>query len=123
VGRDKFVAPSMKTDLDHLPLAKREPIQRVVEIVRDGAAVEMVVLFGSYARGDWVDDPVNAYFSDYDFLAVVATEELAEDLTLWDRLTTDAQADRPLPGLADRPRRQGILLHDTGPSPWASPRP
>ena len=27
----------MKTDLDHLPLAKREQIQRIVDIVRRGA--------------------------------------------------------------------------------------
>jgi len=81
----------VKTDLDHLPLAKREPIQRVVEIVRDGTAVEMVVLFGSYARGDWVDDPVNAYFSDVDFLVVVATDQLAEDGVLWARLTDQAR--------------------------------
>src|SRR5205085_12298145 len=59
--RDRFSATVMKSDLDHLPQAKREQIQRVVEIVRDGADVELVVLFGSHARGDWVRDPVHGY--------------------------------------------------------------
>jgi hypothetical protein len=43
----------MKTDLDHLPAGKREQIQRVAELVCGGAPVEMLVLFASYARGDW----------------------------------------------------------------------
>jgi hypothetical protein len=31
---------------------------------RKGAILK-VVLFGSYARGDWVDDPVGGYVSDF----------------------------------------------------------
>ena len=31
----------------------------------------MVVLFGSHARGDWVEDPETGYRSDYDLLVVV----------------------------------------------------
>jgi predicted nucleotidyltransferase len=73
----------MKTDLDHLPQAKREQIQRIVDIVRGGATVEMIVLFGSHARGDWVRDPVHGYFSDFDFLVIVATDALADDPVLW----------------------------------------
>jgi len=30
-----------------------------------------IILFGSYARGDWVDDSVGRYLSDYDLLVVV----------------------------------------------------
>lgn len=37
----------------------------------------MIVLFGSYARGDWVEDVAQGYVSDYDFIVVV--EELAQD--------------------------------------------
>lgn len=36
------------------------------------------MLFGSYARGDWVEDPVGRYFSDYDILAVVDHEDLTD---------------------------------------------
>jgi uncharacterized protein len=46
----------------------------------------MVILFGSFARGDWVEDPENLYFSDFDILVVVATEELAHRDGLWSKL-------------------------------------
>jgi predicted nucleotidyltransferase len=81
----------MKTDLDHLPQAKREQIQRIVDIVRGGATVEMIVLFGSHARGDWVRDPVHGYFSDFDFLVIVASDALADDPVLRARLTDQAR--------------------------------
>lgn len=35
-----------------------------------------IILYGSYARGDWVDDPVGGYHSDYDILVVVNNERL-----------------------------------------------
>ncbi|MDZ4374362.1 MAG: HEPN domain-containing protein [Phenylobacterium sp.] len=42
-----------------------------------------VVLFGSYARGDWVDDPVGGYKSDYDLLVVVSCDELTDTAEYW----------------------------------------
>ena len=77
----------MRTDLDHLPEAKRRELAHVVEVIREGFAFAIarrtmpdlrggkllkVVLFGSYARGDWVEDPVGRYFSDYDLLVIDA---------------------------------------------------
>jgi predicted nucleotidyltransferase len=41
------------------------------------------VLFGSYARGDWVADPVGGYFRDYDLLVVVNHEKLTDVLEYW----------------------------------------
>jgi predicted nucleotidyltransferase len=38
----------------------------------------MIVLFGSHARGDWVDDHETGYHSDYDVLVVVDTPEMGE---------------------------------------------
>jgi predicted nucleotidyltransferase/HEPN domain-containing protein len=52
----------------------------------------MVILFGSYARGDWVEDPENVYFSDFDLLAVVATEQQARELEMRSDLSQRAQA-------------------------------
>lgn len=88
----------MKTSLDHLPEAKRRELARVVEILfsefeaaiaggrsehkRDGQILK-VILFGSYARGDWVDDPVGGYVSDYDLLVVVNHERLTDVLEFW----------------------------------------
>jgi predicted nucleotidyltransferase/HEPN domain-containing protein len=72
----------MKTSLDHLPEAKRERIAALAALLQAEAPVEMVILFGSYARGDWVEDPENVYFSDFDLLAVVATEQQARELEM-----------------------------------------
>jgi len=98
----------MKSSLDHLPESKQRELARVVEILfaefeerlADGKAerhkngrILKIILFGSYARGDWVDDPVGGYVSDYDILVVVSHDELADVQLYWtkadDRLTAE----------------------------------
>ena len=81
----------MKTGLDHLPPQKRELITAIAELVTT-ARVEMVILFGSYARGDWVEDPLTGYVSDIDITVVVATEEEARKDSLWADLERQARA-------------------------------
>jgi HEPN domain-containing protein/predicted nucleotidyltransferase len=58
-----------------------------------------LVLYGSYARGDWVDDPVGGYHSDYDILIVVNDERLT-DFEIWspaeDRLMRDVTINNSL---------------------------
>ncbi|WP_459874071.1 nucleotidyltransferase domain-containing protein, partial [Endothiovibrio diazotrophicus] len=61
----------LKTSLDHLPEAKRHQLRRITECICQSVPLDRLVLFGSYARGDWVEDPANRYFSDYDLLVVV----------------------------------------------------
>lgn len=88
----------MKTSLEHLPDGKRRELAFVVEAIRDGFAFAIarrtmpnlrggrllkIILFGSYARGDWVEDPVGRYFSDYDLLVVVDREELTDVPEFW----------------------------------------
>lgn len=87
----------MKTSLDHLPEAKRLELQWVLEVLfrafevatsartseRRQGKILKVVLFGSYARGDWVDDPVGGYKSDYDLLIVVSNDELVDMAEYW----------------------------------------
>jgi predicted nucleotidyltransferase/HEPN domain-containing protein len=82
----------MKTSLEHLPESKREQLGAVAALLQAGAPVEMVILFGSYARGDWVEDPEGGYYSDFDLLAVVATEEIARKHELWARLSQECRA-------------------------------
>ncbi|OYW85716.1 MAG: nucleotidyltransferase, partial [Hyphomonas sp. 32-62-5] len=72
----------MRTDLDHLPHGKQRELARVTEILFEEFADAMagasspkkkqgrilkIILFGSYARGTWVDEPHTAkgYLSDY----------------------------------------------------------
>jgi predicted nucleotidyltransferase/HEPN domain-containing protein len=88
----------MTNGLDHLPDAKRHELAFVVELIRKGFAFAIarrtmpklrggrllkIILFGSYARGDWVEDPVGRYFSDYDLLVVVDREELTDGPEFW----------------------------------------
>lgn len=88
----------MRRDLDHLPMAKRHELELITRILfaefedalkgrnaphRKAGRILKVVLFGSYARGDWVADPVGGYFSDYDLLVVVNHDELADTMEYW----------------------------------------
>jgi predicted nucleotidyltransferase len=73
----------MKTTLDHLPKQKQQELQRVIEIIQEEIDLEMLVLFGSYARGDWVEDldPETLqyrYQSDFDLLVVTETPHQAD---------------------------------------------
>ena len=81
----------MKTSLDHLPARKQHELRAIVDILRAGAPVEVVILFGSHARGDWVEDPERGYYSDYDPLAIVESSSVAEDAALWSELGTKAR--------------------------------
>ncbi|MFT4929118.1 MAG: HEPN domain-containing protein/predicted nucleotidyltransferase [Phenylobacterium sp.] len=77
----------MKTSLTHLPEDKQQELQRVVDIIREtivssDLSLDMLILFGSYARGDWVEDldPDTLqyrYQSDYDLMIVTETRKQA----------------------------------------------
>ena len=105
----------MRGDLDHLPEAKRRELAHVVELVSAGFAQAIahrtqprfrngkllkVILFGSYARGDWVEDPVGRYFSDFDLLIVVDHEDLTDVPEFWakteDRLLAELSEGKQL---------------------------
>jgi predicted nucleotidyltransferase len=47
----------MKTSLSHLDAGKQEQILHIVEIIKEEAKPEKIILFGSHARGkknrDW----------------------------------------------------------------------
>lgn len=90
----------MKTGLDHLPPAKQRELERVVQILFEefGNATAMatvdwkrqarilkVILYGSYARGGWVDEPHTAkgYQSDFDLLIIVNNEKLTDRVEFW----------------------------------------
>lgn len=87
----------MRTDFDHLPAKKQRELAHIVRVLfeefeaahargnqkwnKQGRLFK-IVLYGSYARGGWVDDPVGGYKSDYDILIVVSEERLA-DFEFW----------------------------------------
>jgi len=101
----------MRTDLDHLPPAKQRELERVVRILfeefseatsiatsdwKKSARVLKVILYGSYARGGWVDEPHTAkgYQSDYDLLIIVNHEKLTDRVEFW--ATAEERLNREL---------------------------
>lgn len=104
----------MHDQLDHLPQTSQRELAHVVRVLfeefeaalRTGTTkwkkqgrIFKIVLYGSYARGDWVSDPVGGYQSDYDILIVVNDERLA-DFEFWsaaeDRLMRDVTINKAL---------------------------
>ncbi|GGX57466.1 HEPN domain-containing protein [Saccharospirillum salsuginis] len=83
----------MQTDLSHLPESKRRELDEIVRLIRAQTTVEMIILYGSYARGDWKEakdvEPQgwSGHPSDYDLLIVVADQKQAEDVMLWRKVT------------------------------------
>jgi len=90
----------MKTDLDHLPERKRRDLEHVLKVIfgefedvlalatqgwKKQGRILKVILYGSYARGDWIADHVNGYWSDYDILVVVNDDRLADEVEYWGR--------------------------------------
>lgn len=154
----------MNTDkLDHLPDTKRRELERVVKILfdefedatktalshkRKAGRILKVILFGSYARGDWVEDRLSGYRSDYDLLVVVNGQDFTDLHAYWDKadqhfiqeLTVTQHIKTPVNFIVHslddvndqlargRPffsdiARDGILLYDAPGHPLARPRP
>jgi uncharacterized protein len=73
----------LKTGINHLSTNRQSEIQEITDVIRQRFPTEMIILYGSFARGDWVDDrytengTIYEYKSDYDILVVVDTEILA----------------------------------------------
>ena len=73
----------MKTSIEFLPTNKQQELRAIVQAIRQYPEIEMVILFGSYARGNWVEeyfeDGVHVkYQSDYDLLIIVKTLNISE---------------------------------------------
>ncbi|NYF33674.1 HEPN domain-containing protein [Sphingopyxis sp. JAI108] len=93
----------MKSSTDHLPPHKQRELERVVQIVfeefEDALAlatqgwkkkgrISKIILYGSYARGGWVDEPHTAkgYQSDFDLLIIVNDKRLTDRADYWSKL-------------------------------------
>lgn len=107
----------MRTDLDHLPAAKQREIERVKAIIfeefedalvlakhewKKKGKIEKIILYGSYARGGWVDEPHTAkgYRSDFDILIIVNDKRLTDKVDYWlkldNRLIRELAIDKTL---------------------------
>ena len=101
----------MRTDIDHLPAAKQRELERVLQILfeefeqataiatsdwKKRARILKVILYGSYARGNWVDEPHTAkgYQSDFDLLIIVNHPKLTDRVEFWS--TAEERLNREL---------------------------
>lgn len=80
----------MKKSLDYLPKLKQRELQKLVQLIRKNCDdVEMIILYGSYARGDYNEekdiDPrkKSGHASDYDILVVTGKKDTALNFALW----------------------------------------
>lgn len=104
----------LRTSLDHLPASRQRELAHVARVLveefeaahaigtkdwKKARRIFKIVLYGSFARGDWVDDPIGGYQSDYDILVVVNDERLTE-FEYWsaaeDRLMRDTTITKAL---------------------------
>ncbi|WP_176591857.1 HEPN domain-containing protein [Sphingobium sp. EM0848] len=105
----------MKADLDHLPDVQRGELELVQKILlaefveatsrasqswkRNGRILK-IILFGSYSRTDWVDEPENGYQSDFDLLIIVSHADLTDIADYWyvaeDKILHDDDVGRPV---------------------------
>jgi uncharacterized protein len=95
----------MNTSLAHLPVAKQTQLVAMAAAIREAAPAELILLFGSHARGNWVEDPETDYMSDFDLLVVVESPVVAEKDELW------SEVERRIRPLA-APTPVTLIVHD-----------
>lgn len=105
----------MQKDVDHLPAVQQGELAHIRQILLDEFAVaisratqpwkkngkiQKIILFGSYAREDWVDEAANGYQSDFDILVIVSHKDLTDVAEYWyiaeDNIQRDAGVARPV---------------------------
>ncbi|EUB98199.1 HEPN domain protein [Rhizobium sp. CF080] len=150
----------MKSSIDHIPLRKQRELGRVLEILheefedalKEGTAdfkkrgrILKIILFGSYAKGGWVDEPftMKGYRSDFDLLIIVNDRRLCEFAEYWykaaDRLIHDKSIETPVSFIVHSRRevntylkegqyffsdirKEGIVLYELDDEPLAEPQ-
>ena len=75
--------------------------------------IEKIVLYGSHARGDWVEDRANGFMSDYDLLIIVNQIKLTDSTAPWRERVEDRFLREDLRREADGSMRPpvSIIVH------------
>lgn len=136
----------MNDALSHLPESNQKEIWRITEIIREVASPEMIILFGSYAKGTFTEHRYRGrdgifyeYVSDYDLL-VVTKDALEKSYELEDKITNRSRMYRSAVNMEihdigyingaleigqyffSEIIKQGIILYDAGTIQFAKPR-
>ena len=78
----------MKKTLAHLPQEKQDELKLIVERILAFISPAKVILFGSYARGDYKEesdlepDRKSGHASDYDILVITEHKSIARNTNL-----------------------------------------
>ncbi|MCB4859648.1 HEPN domain-containing protein [Sphingobium sp. PNB] len=149
----------MKNGIDHLPPVHQGELDRVTQLLmgefaeataranqpwKKNGRILKVILFGSYARDDWVDEPENGYQSDFDLLVIVSHPDLTDIADYWyvaeDKILRDTAIGRPVNIIVHTLEevnqalsrgeyfwvdivREGIVLYELPGSALATPQP
>ena len=149
----------MKTTIDHIPPQKQQQLSKTLEILheefedalKDATAdfkkrgrILKIILFGSYARGTFVDEPFTSkgYRSDFDILVIVNNRKLTDFAEYWhkaeDRLIRNKEIELPVQFIVHSLRevntslkeghhffsdirKEGIVLYELHDEPLAEP--
>lgn len=160
IGSQPDPVPMMKSSLDHIPHRKQQELARALEILHEefedalgeGTAdfkkrgrILKIILFGSYARGTFVDEPhtMKGYRSDFDLLVIVNNRKLTDHATYWykaaDRIIRESFIETPTQFIVHSLRevntelkkghyffsdirKEGIILYELDDEPLAEPK-
>lgn len=135
----------MKTSLSHLPLNKQQELQRVTQLIVETIAPEKIILYGSYATGEWQEDRytekhlVYGFDSDYDILVITKSGERRKDYEISSQITNLARYRVPINVITHdidyineklsvgqyfftEIIEQGVMLYDAGRTSFVKPK-
>ena len=99
----------MNTSIEHLPIYKQKELNHLTELLKSCRGVEMVILFGSYARNTWVEDMyvedgiTYEYKSDFDVLVVTKYDDLGNNYKIEEKVDVEVKGRIKTP--------LGIIFH------------
>lgn len=119
----------MRSDLDHLPANKQRELERVLQLIfeefedafalasldwKKKGRVLKVILYGSYSRGTWIDEPHTAkgYKSDYDLLIIVNDKRLTDRVKFWAKVDDRLMREYGITGTIRTP--VNFIVHTLG---------
>lgn len=115
----------MARDLSHLPEDRQREIELAVAILLNefddaikgrqaargrAARILKIILFGSFARGDWVADPKGGYYSDYDLLVIVNQADLTDVTDYWEVAFNRLDHEFAIKKTLEHPAQ--VIVHD-----------
>lgn len=89
----------MENLINRLPDSKRNELDRIVAVIKKNCSdIEKIILFGSYARGNYKEakdispNSRTGHVSDYDILVITNKKDVALNSLLWGRISEEIQS-------------------------------